>query len=86
MTTTPAAPTTTAKFEVGKTYATRSNCDWDTIFSYKVVKRTAKFITITNSFGDVKRVGVKDGHDGEWALPEGTFSMAPVISAATPNV
>jgi hypothetical protein len=83
--------TAPATFTVGQTYTCRSACDHTTVFSYTVIKRTAKFITIEDSSGRVKRVGalidsgrLSDG--GEFALPQGSFSMAPVIkaTAATP--
>jgi hypothetical protein len=69
--------TTAATFTVGETYSARSACDHNTVWTFTVAKRSAKFITFT----DGKRVGVKNGHQGEWALPLGTFSMAPVIRA-----
>lgn len=69
-------------FQIGKTYTCRSICDYDTIFSFTVVKRTAKFITITNSFGDSSRVGIRADIDGnESASPLGVYSMSPTIRA-----
>jgi hypothetical protein len=71
------------KFEVGRTYTARSACDHNLVFAWTVTARTAKFITIND--GDTeRRVGVKV-HDGnEWALPDGSYSMAPVINADSP--
>ena len=71
------------KFEVGKTYSTRSACDWDTIFSYTVVARTAKTITIENKHLHRSKRGVKADYDGiaEACYPEGRYSMCPVIKA-----
>ena len=69
--------TTAATFTVGETYSARSACDHNTVWTFTVAKRSAKFITFT----DGKRVGVKNGPNGEWALPLGTFSMAPVINS-----
>lgn len=71
----------TTKFEINKTYETRSICDHDCVFSYIVIKRTAKFMTIKDKFGDIKRVGIKIYEDAENAYPEGNYSMCPVISA-----
>jgi hypothetical protein len=78
--------TAPATFIVGQTYTCRSASNHSTVFAYTVIKRTAKFITIEDSSGRVKRVGVTidtgwacDG--GESAMPQGTFSMAPVIKA-----
>ena len=69
------------RFKVGETYSTRSACDYDCVFSYTVKKRTAKFITIEDKHGRVRRVGVKVWGNEESAYPEGTYSMCPVISA-----
>lgn len=78
------APAAPARFEVGRSYSVRSYCDHDTVFTFTVVKRTAKFITVRDRFGDERRVGVKVDHldnGREWALPCGNYSMAPAISA-----
>jgi hypothetical protein len=75
-----------ATFVVGQTYTCRSAGDHTMVFSYTVVARTAKFITIEDDRGRTKRVGVSistgwaaDG--GEMAMPQGSFSMAPIIKA-----
>lgn len=68
----------TTKFEVGKTYTTRSICDHDCIIRVTVAKRTAK--TITTDAGKVLRVGEYDG--AEFVKPWGTYSMAPIVRAA----
>lgn len=73
---------TPATFETGNTYSTRSMCDYETVFSFTVAKRTAKFITITNRFGETRRVGVStDSNGNEYSLPLGTYSMCPIIRA-----
>jgi len=72
---------TMIKFEIGKTYSTRSACDYDCIFSFKVLDRSAKFVTVEDKHGHVRRCGVKNAPDYEWTFPQGTYSMAPVISA-----
>lgn len=82
MNTTTAA--TVTAFEVGSTYAVRSMCDWDTVFRYTVTARTAKFITITDGY-ETRRVGITISEGTERAMPEGRYSMCPVISAAHPN-
>lgn len=71
------------KFTPGTIYATRSICDYNCVFSFTVVRRTAKFITIEDKFGEAKRVGVSEGYDGgyEIAYPLGKFSMAPLLRA-----
>jgi hypothetical protein len=71
----------TKTFEIGKTYATRSLCDYECIFSFTVVARTAKTITIeSNAWGTVKR-GIRLYDDVEICKPLGSYSMAPTIHA-----
>jgi hypothetical protein len=70
----------TMQFEVGRTYWTRSACDYNTIFSFKIVARTAKRITFMDCGKRVTRgVYVYDGTEN--CKPLGTYSMCPVISA-----
>lgn len=78
----------THTFQVGTTYSTRSNGDHNMIWSFEVIKRTAKFVTIRSaSFATggattgTARVGVRTWGDSEWASPFGTYSLAPVIRA-----
>jgi hypothetical protein len=70
-----------ARFEVGQRCSARSACDWDMVFRWTVVARTAKFVTFEDERGERKRVGIKVDSDGEWAMPQGVFSMAPVVRA-----
>ena len=65
------------KFEAGKTYATRSIVDADSIIRVSVAKRTAK--TITTARG--KRFKVSTWNGVEQFKPQGSYSMAPIISA-----
>jgi len=69
-------------FEVGKSYWTRSICDYDCIIRMTVVSRTAKFITAEVG-GKTKRLGVKvcSYDNAERCDPWGRYSMSPVISA-----
>jgi hypothetical protein len=72
---------TIATFTVGKTYTARSACDHNCVWSFKVVSRTAKSITIEGNEGTSRRgVSIWDG--GETAFPMGRYSMAPIIRAA----
>ena len=71
-------PTT---FEVGKTYSCRSVCDYDTIFSFEVVKRTAKFVTLRSSTWGEQRRGVYYWQGVERCQPLGNYSMSPIICA-----
>jgi hypothetical protein len=64
-------------FEPGKTYSTRSICDYNCIFSITVKSRTAK--TLTTTKGQLLRIGQLDGK--ETVRPQGSYSMAPIIHA-----
>lgn len=70
-------------FIVGQTYAADRNSDHP--FSFTVVSRTAKFITLEDRHGDTIRVGTYrftfGGVDAEHATPFGRYSMSPVMSA-----
>ena len=68
-------------FKIGDTVAARSVGDYNAIWNWTVTDRTAKFITLIDRDGKTTRVGVKTDAQGEWALPLGKFSMAPVIRA-----
>ena len=68
------------QFEVGRTYWTRSACDYDPILSFKIVARTAKTITFEDCGKRVRR-GIYVYDDIERCKPLGTYSMCPIISA-----
>ena len=71
----------TTTFEVGKTYSTRSLCDYDCIFSFTVIARTAKQVTLeSNAWGQQKR-GIRIYDGIETCRPLGTYSMSPTIRA-----
>lgn len=71
------------QFTIDTEYSCRSACDHNTIFSFTVTRRTAKFITIVDRFGDTARVGVKlDSEGNEYASPMGSYSMSPIIRAS----
>lgn len=65
------------KFEIGKTYSTRSICDHNCIISVTIAKRTAK--TITTTEGKIFRPGVYN--NAECIQPWGRASMSPSIDA-----
>lgn len=69
------------EFEVGKTYEAKSAASHSWRPLYTVVLRTAKFITIEDADGKRKRVGVKPSPSGEWAFPDGRYSMALILRA-----
>lgn len=67
------------KFEPGKTYFTRSICDYECIFKITIASRTEK--TILTTEGKRLRVSTKYTPDTEQVWPFGKFSMAPSIGA-----
>ena len=66
------------KFETGKTYSTRSICDYDCIINVTVAKRTAK--TITTTEGKVLRI-IPGPNGLEQVRPWGRYSMAPIVDS-----
>jgi hypothetical protein len=71
---------TAHKFEIGKTYATRSICDHDCIFSFTILARTAKQVTI-KVHDKVVRRGLTEWNGVEQFKPFGNYSMCAIISA-----
>jgi hypothetical protein len=71
----------TEKFQVGESYACRSIGDWNCIFSGRVVKRTAKTITLKMHGREEfrRRVKIQDGV--ETVEPLGAYSMSPTFHA-----
>ena len=74
------ATETLTTFTIGETVATRSIGDYDCIFRFTVVARTAKFVTLDDGHGTY-RVGVKVYNGAEYAQPFGSYSMAPIVTA-----
>lgn len=70
----------TTQFQVGKTYAARSICDYDTILSFTILGRTAKTVT-TQVGGKTVRRGLSIYDGREQFKPYGTYSMCAIISA-----
>jgi hypothetical protein len=70
----------TAQFTVGETYTCRSMSDYDCIFSWKVVARTAKQLTL-EQYGKTFKRGIYVYEGTECCRPSGSYSMAPVIRA-----
>jgi hypothetical protein len=68
-------------FQIGKTYTTKSICDSNCIFSFEVLKRTEKTITIKDIFGEIVKRGVYLYEGNEQCKPLGNYSMCPIISA-----
>lgn len=69
-------------FVVGKTYFTTSVCDHNCVYTYKVVRRTSKTVTLLDEYGNVTRRKINSHKDGlETVYPEGVYSMCPVLSS-----
>jgi hypothetical protein len=77
-------PARTTEFVVGETYSVRSLGDWECIWTFTVVKRTAKFVTLVDAHGDTYRVGVTTWDGVERCMPFGRYSMAPSLVADRP--
>lgn len=71
----------TQTFTVGKTYTCRSVCDHNCIWSFEVIARTAKMVTLKDERGKVIKKGIKLYDDTETCMPLGVFSMAPILRA-----
>ena len=69
------------KFIVGQEYSTRSACDYNCIFRFRVTKRTEKSIWIAehDDAPRMRRVEIYDGM--ETIYPYGKYSMAPILRA-----
>ena len=70
----------TNTFQVGQTYATRSIYDYDTVFSFTIIGRTAKTVTV-NVHGKVVRRGLSVWEGNEQFKPFGSYSMCAIIGA-----
>lgn len=67
-------------FKVGRTYSVRSICDYDCIFSFEVLKRSEKTITLKYHGKETRRtVRIVDGMEA--CDPHGRYSMSPVLYA-----
>jgi hypothetical protein len=73
------------KFEVGKTYQSRSVCDHDCVFSHEILRRTPKTVLIL-VHGDIvsRRISIYDGE--EIISPYGKYSMSPILRASRHQV
>lgn len=71
------------RFQIGKIYETSSICDHTCIYSFEVIARTEKTVTLKDrKDGEVYRRKVAWFPDsGERCKPYGVYSMAPTIRA-----
>jgi len=72
------------KFEIGKTYTCNSICNHDCTWSFRVIDRTAKTITVIGRDG-MQRLKISkkisEYRGAESIYPLGKYSMAPILSA-----
>jgi hypothetical protein len=81
---TTATATEIRRFTVGQHVDTGQG---DYRWYFEVIKRTKCFVTLRDlRNGDEYRVGIKvsdwSGDSAEWAMPFGSYSMAPIVRAA----
>lgn len=73
------------QFEIGNVYECRSICDYDCVWSYTVMARTASTVTIRNNeTGNVQKnriVGYSKVCGIETVYPLGQYSMCPSLCA-----
>ena len=70
----------TNQFQVDRTYATRSICDYDCIYSFTILARTAKTVT-TQIHGKTVRRGLSFWNGVEQFKPFGSYSMCAIVGA-----
>lgn len=70
----------TCAFQVNRTYYDRSIGDWNCIFKFTILARTAKSVTVEVHGRTVKR-GLKVRDDVEQFKPFGSYSMCSIVRA-----
>ena len=70
-------------FKAGKSYKMTFVGDSDLIVEVKIIKRTAKTVTI-KAQGEEKRCGIKVYGNSEYINPDGKYSMCPSCYARKP--
>jgi hypothetical protein len=68
------------KIETGKTYTCHSSCNYDCIFSVKVLSRTEKTAMIIGILGESRRCKIYMDGSEEYLAPY-RYSMAPTFHA-----
>lgn len=68
-------------FQIGKTYSARSICDYECVFEWTVISRSAKQITLKDKHGRISKRGVRTYDGAEVCSPLGRYSMSPTIYA-----
>ena len=72
------------KFEIGKNYKMGCIGDHSIIWTYIVLARTAKTVTLWSDHGEVKRCRIREYAGAECVDPLGRYSMSPILSADNP--
>ena len=72
------------KFEIGKQYKMRSACDHECVWTFTVVDRTAKTVTITDG-NEIRKCKIAQ-KETEWSghesvYPLGKYSLCPILRA-----
>ena len=70
----------TNEIKSGQVLTARSACDYDCIFSVKVLDRKGSFATV-EAHGEAKRVKIRSDDRGEYVFALGKYSMAPIFRA-----
>jgi len=70
----------TVKFEIGKIYSTRSTCDYNCIYEFKILSRTKLCVWI-EVYGQLVRRKITIWDKREEFFPFGHYSMCPCIRA-----
>ena len=72
----------TTKFEANTKYFYSFICDSNSYVEIKVLKRTAKTVTIEDKYDGVSRRKISVDDEGvEFISPTGTYSMSPICRA-----
>ena len=74
-------PAMTATFKTGSRYQLTFVGNADLHVTYEVLKRTAKFVTLTDGI-DVVRCKVMEYAGEEQCMPHGSYSLCPVLGAS----
>ena len=72
------------QFEVGRVYSMRSPGDHECVWSYLVIRRTAKTVTLSDEKGKVSTCRISrfsSYNDVETVHPLGVYSLCPSLSA-----
>lgn len=72
------------QFEIGKSYSMSSCCDHNCIWTYTVVARTAKTVTLSDGKKEKKcRINKQSSEffKAEAVYPLGQYSMCPILTA-----